>query len=130
MIIELPPPPSKIAWGPVFWMVSVIALILWKSYVPGEGINVGTLLIYIMAILFVPTAGYLAFPLAVLALGLALYDKVMFWFSLRRASRPNHPISFPAKVSTFQAPSPADVPPPVRRFQGESMRPIHQPIEI
>lgn len=130
MIIELPPPPSKIAWGPVILVVSALASMLWASYVPGDGIDSARLAPYAVCCVFVLPAGLLAYPLLAVALPIAIYDKVMFWFSLRRASRPNHPVSFPAKVSMFQAPSPADVPPPVRGFQGESMRPIHQPIEI
>jgi len=105
MNIELPPPPFKIAWGPVLWGASVIASILGVAYVPGEGINGATVIQYVMAMLFVPTGGWLAFPLVVLLFVVALYDKFMFWLSLRRAPHSDRTVLVPGQVLTFRPPS-------------------------
>jgi hypothetical protein len=130
MIIELPPPPLKIVWGQVLWVVSALASILWASYVPGEGIDGARLAPYAVCCVFVLPPGLLAYPLLAVALPIALYDKVMFWFSLRRRARPDHSASFSGGVSVVQAPRPADVPPPLRGFQAGPMPSIQQPIEI
>jgi len=121
MIIELPPPPSKIAWGPVLWVVSALASMCWASYVPGDGIDGARLAPYAVCCVFVPPAGLLAYPLLAVALPIALYDKIMFWLSLRRAARPDHPVSFSGQVSDFQAPTPADVLPPLQGFGREAI---------
>jgi len=121
MITELPPPPSKIAWGPVLWVVAIVASVLGQAYVPEKGIDEGCLLITVLGLLVVPTMGFLAIPMLGVALLAALYDKVMFWLSLRRAARPDHPVSLSGQVSEFQAPSPADVLPPLQGFGREAI---------
>jgi hypothetical protein len=127
MNIELPPPPFKIAWGPVLWGASVIASILGVAYVPGEGINGATVIQYVMAMLFVPTGGWLAFPLVILLFVFALYDKFMFWLSLRSAPHSERTVLVPGQVLTFRPPIPADVPPTV---QGFGSKPMTHPTEI
>ena len=116
MNIELPPPTFKIAWGPALYVAAGIAIVLCESYIPGKGIDVGKLLIYVMGFLFVPTGGWLAFPLVVLLFVFALYDKFMFWLSLRRAPHSERTVLVPGQVLTFRPPIPADVPPTVQGF--------------
>ena len=109
MKVELPPPPIQIAWGPVLWVAAVIASVLAAAYVPGEGINGGTLFLHVMCLLGVPTMMWLAFPLAALAILCALYDKTVFWLSLRRSIRQGRSAPSPTRT-------PAVVPPPVQVF--------------
>ena len=120
MKVELPPPPTQIAWGPVLWVAAVIASVLAKAYVPGEGINGATVIQYVMAMLFVPTMMGLAFPLAAVAILCALYDKTMFWLSLRRSIRQGRSAPSPTRI-------PAVVPPPV---QGFGPKPMSHPAGI
>ena len=127
MNIELPPPPFKIAWGPALCVAAGIALVLCESYIPGKGIDVGMLLIIVMGFLFVPTGGWLAFPLVVLLFVFALYDKFMFWLSLRRAPHSERTVLVPGQVLTFRPPIPADVPPTVKGF---GSKPMTHPAEI
>ena len=112
-------PPFKIAWGPVLCVAAGIAAVLGDCYVPGQGIDVWKLLAYVVAFLFGSPFGWLVcLTLLVLPLMIifSLYDKLMFWLSLRRAPHSERTGSVPGQALTSRPPIPADVPPPVQGF--------------
>ena len=126
-------PPFKIAWGPVLCVAAGIACVLGDSYVPGQGIDVWKLLAYVVAFLFGSPFGWLV-CLTLLLLPLiiifSLYDKLMFWLSLRRAPHSERTVSFQGQALTSRPPIPADVPPPVQGFWPKPMSHHAEIVEI
>ena len=130
MNIELPPPPFKIAWGPALCVAAGIAFVLGECYVPGKGIDVWKLLGFVMLFLIGTPFGWLALLcllLSPLGIVIPLYDKFMFWLSLRRAPHSERTVLVPGQVLTFRPPIPADVPPTVKGF---GSKPMTHPAEI